>query len=241
MKLSVLIALFLVVSACGPDLGSRLAQREPMDYSDTLSGVKDTEEVVITFVGARKGYLVDKSIMSMFNTDVEVYMNVALSNSYGTSDTGTSITSFGNTKELKMSANAATDLQHKSGKQIILSGKRLNSLLAQRDTLNADHLFVRFYENGLGIDGSNDLLTEHKFYISPTSSSKKGGLNEIINLARRVNSEEPAATSNARSMSFYLTSGNTKAEFEFSIEIRKAEKPKNDLQDQPKPLDIRLK
>lgn len=224
------IPLVLLAISCGEDSSSELKQERPVDYSNTASGVQEDEEIVITFVGARKGYLSDKSFMSMFDPDIEVYMNVVVGYQDFTTASVTEYTktlaSYGNTPEVKVPIKSRADTQHSSGSQIIIKGSELNRVLAEDESPRDKTLYIRFYENGFSSDNSHDLVIEHTLKIS--ESGLKSDHRSIFTIFDE--SDRPLPPRSPRIKSFYLSPGNTKAEFEFTVEVREIQLEMPDLQ-----------
>jgi hypothetical protein len=250
MRLFVLTAFLLAVS-CGVESDSTSGLAEQIDYTKTASGLLEDEEMVITFVGMRKGLLVDKSLMSIFDTDLEVYMNVSLLyrtmtyNPLSADDVDVTIEKYGNTEQLPIPMSSRADTQHMSGEQIIVSASQLNRTLALDDSGEDLMLSVKFYENGAWSDNDADILSRTNFYgkYKQTSSYFHDDLNiveahnlkEYITKNREYRKSLKSASNNEleqeippppSKLTFYLNAydkTDNMSEIEYTIEIRKVQ------------------
>ena len=194
MKLVLTLIAFLTVSCGVPVTNSKVKQQ---DDSKTPTGIENDEEIVITFVGMRRGYLKDNSLLSFANTNLDVYMHVGAGMTPGTFG----YKKFGNTRELSIPSDSKRSEQIKSGEQIIISGLELNDIIANNRDIQ--YLKVQFYENGLFFDDAFDRLDDKSF--------------DLRNIERLLE----VSKSPERKKTFYLEMTDSKAEIEFSVEFRK--------------------
>lgn len=198
MKLFTVLAVFLMTIACGSEQSSEL--NTAFDYSKLIKHkLEADEELVITFVGAIRGSLVDKGVSSTFSSAPETYMHVTT----GFVDE----IKFGSTPVLHMPLDFPKGKQHKSGEQIILSAKEVNNLIVNRKTI-----YVEFFEDGFGIDDSSDKKASSDFFLD----SDSGFFAEAMKLYQDQTKED-------KSYHESVKASKTNSIFEYSLEVRKVQ------------------
>lgn len=212
MRLFTILAVFLVAIGCGSEQSSELSQKDLKSYT-----LEDNEELVITFVGVKRGSLVDKSLLSKYDEDPEIYMHV-----FGS--LAGDRKSFGYTPELSIPLHSKADTLHTSGEQIIVSAKDVNELYKLEEAF-----YIEFYENGIFVDTVSDRVDYD--YVSLTSIFDD--FIAAINLYKNPNKKNKAHSISVGSKN------STDTKMIYSLEVRKVEVKK----EEPayKSLDINVK